>query len=79
MLRRVRVLFVLLMLVVMAAGAVHAVPRMGPKPASESGSVLDRLLGWLSSLFPTGASSPDGVKSAQDMEGSHLDPNGGQH
>ncbi len=79
MLRRVRVLFVLLMLVVMATGTVHAMPGMGPKPASESRTVLDRLLGWLSSLFPAGASSPDGGTPAWDMDGSHLDPNGGQH
>lgn len=73
MLRRVRVLFVLLMFVVMAAGAVHAVPRMGPKPASESGTVLDRLLGWLSTLFQA---EDNHIRVIWEAEGSHWDPNG---
>lgn len=78
MLRRVVVLFVLLTLAVMATGMVQAMPLAGPKPASESEGVLDRLWGWLSTLFLTAASSPNGESSAWDMEGSHLDPNG-QH
>jgi hypothetical protein len=77
MLRRVGLLIVLLTLMVLTAGAVQAAPRMsGPKPASESGGVLDRLLGWLSHLFPTTPSSPVGMKSTWDAEGSHWDPNG---
>ena len=77
MLRRVRLLFVLVALVVLATGAVQAAPRLaGPRPASESGGVLDRLWSWLSHLFPTGATSPGGVKSTRDSDGSHLDPNG---
>jgi hypothetical protein len=77
MLRRVGLLIVVLTLMVLTAGAVQATPRIaGPKPASESSGVLDRLLGWLSHLFPTTPSSPSGVKSAWDLDGSHLDPNG---
>jgi hypothetical protein len=77
--KRVGLLLVLLTLVVLATGAVQAAPRMaGPKPASESGGVLDRVLGWLSNLFQT-ASPPHGVKSTWELDGSHLDPNGGQH
>jgi hypothetical protein len=78
MLRRVRLLFVLVALVVLATGAVQAAPRLaGPRPVSESGGVLDRLWGWLSAWFPISASSSGGMKSAREMEGSHLDPNGG--
>lgn len=74
MLRRVGLLFVLLTLMVVTTGAVHAMPRLaGPKPASESGGVVDRLLGWLSVLLHP--SSPV-VKSSWDLDGSHLDPNG---
>jgi hypothetical protein len=58
---------------VLTTGAVQAAPRMaGPKPASESGGVMDRLLSWLAHLFP----APAGVKSTWDAEGSHWDPNG---
>ena len=77
MLRRVGLLIVLLTMMIVTTGAIHAAPRLsGSKPASESGGVLDRLLGWLAHLFPTTPSSPTGVKSAWDLDGSHLDPNG---
>lgn len=78
MLRRVGLLFVLLaVMVVTTAGAVQATTRMaGPRPASESGGILDRLWNWLAHLFPTGAASQGGVKSTWDADGSHLDPNG---
>jgi hypothetical protein len=71
--------FVLLTLMIVTTGAVHAVPRpAGPKPVSESAGVLDRLWGWLSGLFlPTGPAS-GGSTSTWGTEGSHLDPNG-QH
>ncbi len=78
MLRRVRVLFVLLALVILAAGVVEASPRVvGPKPLHESAGVLDRLWNWFSSLLPG-----DDSGSGRDMEfrweeeGSHWDPNG---
>lgn len=76
MLKRVGLLFVLLTLVVLATGNVQAAPRMaGPRPASESGGVLERVWGWLSNLFPTGpANNPGGV--IWEAEGSHWDPNG---
>lgn len=74
MLRRGGLLIVLLTMMVVTTGAIHAAPRMaGPKPTSEAGGVLDRLLGWLSVLLHP--SSP-GVKSTWDAEGSHWDPNG---
>jgi hypothetical protein len=81
MLRRVGLLIVLLALMVLTTGAVQAAPRLaGPKPASESGGVLDRLWGWLSTLLPGAHPSPDGaVKSTWELDGSHLDPNGGEH
>ena len=79
MLRRVGLLIVLLAVMIVTTGAVQAAPRVaGPRPTSESG-VLDRLLGWLSFLFPVSSSSSHGVKSTWDMDGSHLDPNGGEH
>jgi hypothetical protein len=75
MLKRVGLLFVLLTMMVLAAGTVQAAPRMGPRPASESGGVLDRVFGWLFNLFPTGpANNPTGV--IWEAEGSHWDPNG---
>jgi hypothetical protein len=77
MLRRVGLLIVLLTLMVLTTGVVQAAPRMaGPKPVSESGGVLDRIWGWLANLLPTGATSPSGLKSTWDLEGSHWDPNG---
>lgn len=81
MLRRVSLLIVLLALMILTTGAIQAAPRLaGPKPASESGGVLDRLWEWLSTLLP-GAHPVSGgaVKSAWDLDGSHLDPNGGEH
>jgi hypothetical protein len=76
MLRRVGLLIVLLAVMIVMTSAVQATPRMaGPKPASESGGVLDRLWSWLAHLFPTGTAS-QGMKSTWDAEGSHLDPNG---
>lgn len=77
MLRRVGLLIVLLTLMLLTTGAIQAAPRLaGPKPASESGGVLDRLWGWLSTLFQTVTPSPNGVKSTWDLDGSHGDPNG---
>jgi len=77
MLKRVRVLFVILTLVVVATAAVQAAPQMGPNPASESGSVLDRLWGWWSALFQAITPPPGGDRhSTWDFDGSHGDPNG---
>ncbi len=77
MLRRVRVLFVLLALVVLVAGAVEASPRVvGPKPLADSAGVLDRLWSWLSSLLPGDGSVSGGADFVWEMEGSHWDPNG---
>jgi hypothetical protein len=77
MLRRVGLLIVLLAVMIVTTSAVQAAPRLArPEPASESGGVLERLLDWLAHLFPTTPSSPTGVKSAWDLDGSHLDPNG---
>ncbi|MES1240154.1 MAG: hypothetical protein ABUT39_00905 [Acidobacteriota bacterium] len=61
---------------IVTTGAIQAAPRAGgPKPASESGGVLERLWSWLSHLLPAGV-APAGVKSSWDSDGSHLDPNG---
>jgi hypothetical protein len=80
MLRRVGLLIVLLTLMIVTTGAVQAAPRLaGPRPTSESG-ILDRLLGWLSTLLPGAHPTHGGaVKSTWELDGSHLDPNGGEH
>lgn len=81
MLRRVGLLIVLLTLMIVTTGAVQAAPRLaGPRPSSESGGVLDRLWSWLSTLLPGAHPGADGaVKSTWELDGSHLDPNGGEH
>lgn len=76
MLRRVRVLFVLLALVILAAGTVEASPGTGPKPMTGSVGVLERLWDWLSHLLPGGNPVDGGLASAWEADGSHLDPNG---
>lgn len=69
-----RVVLMVFLIMVVAVGAIHAVPQVaGPRPTSDSG-VLDRLWNWLAHLLPT-ASQGD-MKSTWDAEGSHLDPNG---
>jgi hypothetical protein len=76
MLKRVGLLFVLLTMVVLATGTVHAAPRAaGPRPASESGGVLDRVWGWFSALLHTGPAD-NHTRVVWDAEGSHWDPNG---
>jgi hypothetical protein len=77
MLRRVGLLVVLLLLMVVTTGAIHAAPRMsGPKPTSESGGVLDRIWGWLSILLHPAESAGNHARAIWDAEGSHWDPNG---
>jgi hypothetical protein len=76
MLRRVSLLFVIVALVVLATGTVHAAPRLaGQKPISESAGVLDRLWGWLSTLFQAETASKP-TRVIWEAEGSHWDPNG---
>jgi len=78
MMRRTRVLAVLLALVVLATGAVRAMPSMTRSArVSESEGVLARIWGWLSALFlAEGSISEDGSKAVWEKDGSHGDPNG---
>jgi hypothetical protein len=74
--RSIRVFAVLLTLVVLAAGAVRAMPSMARSArVSESEGVLARIWGWLSALFLVEGSMPT-AHSVWEREGSHIDPNG---
>ncbi|HYU34476.1 MAG TPA: hypothetical protein VEW48_20175 [Thermoanaerobaculia bacterium] len=69
-------LAIVLVLVLCATGAAHAVPfdsKLAESPADVSlvGGVWDRLLDWIGGIVGGG----DGLFT-QRMEGCHIDPNG---
>ena len=72
--RKFRLLAVVLILTLGAAGAVSAFP-LTPRPsvAEERGGLLDRVLDWIASRMPAGLSS------IWEQAGSQMDPDGDPH
>lgn len=66
----------LLALVVLTATPAHAAPA-GP-PASEAGSVLQQIWGWVTSILGGGEGEKGGESTQGDGDhGCTIDPNGG--
>lgn len=76
--KRVRWIAVLVALVFLVAGTAQAMPRTAKLARiSESGSVLTRILDWLTNLLRVQSITPGGdMKGTWEEEGSHIDPNG---
>lgn len=76
--KRVRWIAVLVAIVFLVGGTAQAMPRTAKLArVSESGSVLTRILDWLTTLFRVQSITPgEGMKGAWEEEGSHIDPNG---
>lgn len=79
MLRKVGLLALVLALTLLVSGAAQARPLAGSTRASESRGIVDRFWDWIEALFRFGGPSSGQVKSVWAEDGSHLDPNGGNH
>lgn len=76
MLRKVGLLALFLALTLLAAGAAQARPLAGSVRVSESHGIIDRIWGWIESVFRVGDSTSGGARSTWEADGSHLDPHG---
>ncbi len=78
-----RVIVVGILLSALASSTLHALPvrpQARPQGRTEAAEIVAAAWDWLSALFTSGRPTPEeppANRSAQQKEGSQLDPNGG--